>query len=316
MARSGATSGVQTISSLDNALAHIVPADQGTSIGVWGSYTLRTAFQPIFAFRNGKLGIAAFEALLRPFRHGTPVSPHAFLTSIPASDRLAVETLSRTLHLVNAGACLPDGAALFINFDPSVFVDRAIADSALRDMRGLLNGNGINPARVVCEVTEQRSASSDTLDNFVAALKAAGFRIAVDDYGAEDSDIDRVRALRPDIVKFDAKWITRLMESGPGLALLTAMVDLFGSQDILTVFEGLEENWQLEFAERAGASMVQGYVLARPEIAPTSFSVFPISPVPFGKQRVEPQREMKPKSAPAVHVAARGTRHFGRRVLR
>jgi EAL domain-containing protein (putative c-di-GMP-specific phosphodiesterase class I) len=313
VARSRPTSGVQTISSLENALAHIIPADHGTSIGIWGSHTLRTAFQPIFAFKDGKLGITAFEALIRPFRHDVPVSPHTFLTSIPAPDRLAVETLSRTLHLLNAGACLPDGASLFINFDPSVFVDRAIADGALRDMRGLLNRNGINPARVVCEVTEQRSASSDTLDNFVAALKANGFRIAVDDFGAEDSDIDRVRALRPDIVKFDAKWITRLMESGPGVGLLTAMVDLFRSQDILTVFEGLEENWQLEYAERAGASMVQGYVLARPELAPTSFSIFPITPMQVVQQR--PARRDEPKPTPVIVEAARPHRSFGRRVV-
>ena len=123
-------------------------------------------------------------------------------------------------------------------------------------------------------MTEQKSASSEALHGFVQALRAHGFRIAVDDYGAHDSDIERIRALKPDIVKFDAQWITRLMESGPGFALLHAMVATFAEQGIETVFEGIEEGWQLELAERSGASMVQGYVLARPEIAPTSFAQF------------------------------------------
>ena len=65
------------------------------------------------------------------------------------------------------------------------------------------------------------------------------------------------------------------MESGPGFALLTAMVSTFAAQGIRTVFEGIEEGWQLELAEKSGASMVQGYVLARPELAPTSFSRLP-----------------------------------------
>ena len=73
--------------------------------------------------------------------------------------------------------------------------------------------------------------------------------------------------MQPDIVKFDANWITRLMESGPGFALLTAMVSTFAEQGIRTVFEGIEEGWQLELAKKSGASMVQGYVLARPELA-------------------------------------------------
>ena len=64
------------------------------------------------------------------------------------------------------------------------------------------------------------------------------------------------------------------MESGPGFALLSTMVSQFAGRGISTVFEGIEEGWQLDLAERSGASMVQGYVLARPELAPTSFAVF------------------------------------------
>src|SRR5690606_30037450 len=72
----------------------------------------------------------------------------------------------------------------------------------------------------------------------------------------------------------DAQWITRLMDSRPGFALLAVMVREFASRGIRTVFEGIEEPWQLELAEASGAHMVQGYVLARPELAPTSFSIF------------------------------------------
>ena len=252
-------------------LAHVIREDDGASTGVWGNYTLKSAFQPIFAFQGGKLSIGAFEGLIRAFREDEPWSPPAFFNSIPAVDRLQVETLTRTLHLLNAAVCLPREASLFINFDPSVFTARPIADGALRDMRLVLHEAGIDPRRVVCEVTEQRSASQDALFSFVALLKSNGFRIAVDEYGAEDSDMSRIKDLSPDIVKFDATWITRLMESGPGFALLTAMVANFAEQGIQTVFEGIEESWQLDLAEKSGASMVQGYALAKPEIYPAIY---------------------------------------------
>jgi EAL domain-containing protein (putative c-di-GMP-specific phosphodiesterase class I) len=255
-------------------LAHIVRQDDGTSTGIWGNYVLKSAFQPIFAFRDGKVSIAAFEGLLRPFRNGEGVPPGVFFNAIPAGDRLHVETLARTLHLLNAGRFLDPAAALFINFDPSVFADPAIADHALREMRLVLHEAGIDPRRIVCEVTEQKSASQDTLYGFVAALRRHGFRIAVDDYGADDSDMQRIRELKPDVVKFDAHWITHLMESSPSFALLATMVQTFAAQGIATVFEGIEEGWQLDLAEKSGASMVQGYVLARPEIVPTRFSIF------------------------------------------
>lgn len=292
-------------------LAHIIREEDGTSTGVWGTYTLKSAFQPIFAFNHGKLTVTAFEGLIRPYRDGQPWSPGQFFASIPAVDRLHVETVTRTLHLLNAAACLSPDASIFVNFDPSVFVDREIVEGALRDMRLVLHEAGIDPRRVVCEVTEQRSASEEALFSFVGALRANGFRIAVDDYGSEDSDINRIRELRPDIVKFDAKWITRLMESGPGFALLTTMVSSFAAQGIRTVFEGIEEGWQLELAEKSGASMVQGFALARPELAPTRFSVFKSA-----------SAEVLPASQPTVTVgefaarqagAARPVRSFGRR---
>lgn len=298
-------------------LAHIVRQDDGTSTGIWGGYVLKSAFQPIFAFRNGKVSIAAFEGLLRPFRDGAGIPPPVFFNSIPAGDRLHVETLARTLHLLNAGKFLDPAASLFINFDPSVFGEPAIADRALREMRLVLHEAGIDPRRIVCEVTEQKSASQDTLLGFVAALRRHGFRIAVDDYGADDSDIKRIRELKPDIIKFDAHWITHLMESGPGFALLSTMVQTFAGQGIATVFEGIEESWQLDLAEKSGASMVQGYVLARPEIVPTRFAI-------FSDPASEPEAELAPVvAAPAadesglsvVPGAAAPTSLTGRREL-
>ncbi|MGX5803128.1 EAL domain-containing protein [Bradyrhizobium sp. Arg314] len=292
-------------------LAHIIRHDDGTSTGVWGIYTLQSAFQPIFAFKEGKLSVAAFEGLIRPFRDGEPQSPGAFFGTCPAGDRLHIEALTRTLHLLNAGACLPQEASVFVNFDPSVFTDRGIVDKALRDMRLVLHEAGIDPRRIVCEVTEQKSASQEALYDFVGALRANGFRIAVDDYGADESDINRIKELKPDIVKFDAHWITHLMESGAGFALLTTMVRSFENQGVRTVFEGIEEGWQLELAEKSGASMVQGYVLARPELAPTSFRV-------FGKGAQPPSAEgsKTPVAAsPAVAAPhARPARVFGRKV--
>lgn len=292
-------------------LAHIIRHDDGTSTGVWGIYTLQSAFQPIFAFKDGKLSVAAFEGLIRPFRDGEPQSPGIFFGTCPAADRLHIEALTRTLHLLNAGACLPEEAAIFVNFDPSVFTDHGIADKALRDMRLVLHEAGIDPRRIVCEVTEQRSASQETLYGFVEALRANGFRIAVDDYGADDSDINRIKELKPDIVKFDAQWITQLMESGAGFALLTAMVQNFENQGIRTIFEGIEEGWQLELAEKSGASMVQGYVLARPELAHTGFRV-------FGRGAQQPPAEPSKASAVASPAPAmprtRSARVFGRKV--
>ena len=63
-------------------LAHIIRQDDGTSAGVWGVFVLKSAFQPIFAFDRGKVTIAAFEGLIRPFRDGEGLSPTTFFNLI------------------------------------------------------------------------------------------------------------------------------------------------------------------------------------------------------------------------------------------
>lgn len=286
-------------------LAHIIRQNDGTSTGVWGPFTLKSAFQPIFAFRQGRLELTAFEGLIRPFRGNEGVSPGVFFHSIPAADRLNVETLTRTLHLLNASACLDPRAFLFVNFDPSLFCDPEVSRNALREMRLTLHEAGIDPARIVCEVTEQRTASETALDHFVAALRDHGFRIAIDDYGAEESGIQRINQLHPDIVKFDAHWISRLMSTKPGFALLQTMVEQFRGRGIASLFEGLEEPWQLELAEKCGVDMVQGYVLARPEIVPTSFGAFSAArPVVPAAEAAEARPAQPPLPVTPHHPAA------------
>jgi EAL domain-containing protein (putative c-di-GMP-specific phosphodiesterase class I) len=252
---------------------HLVREDDGAWTATWVPFALKSAFQPIFRFSRGKLEPAAFEALLRPFRDGELLSPAAFLNDLPTSERQHVETVARSLHLLNA-ASLPESASIFINFDPSVFAETRLADAAVQETRVAVAAAGIAPHRVVCEVTEKETISEDTLFGLVASLKRNGFQIAVDDYGVDASDMNRIHELRPDIVKFDAEWIRRLMGSSAGYALLAAMVSTFREHGIETVFEGIETSEQLELAENAGVDMVQGFGLAQPEIAPAGFKAF------------------------------------------
>lgn len=295
---------------LGSIRSHIVQEDDGTSTGIWGPFALRSAFQPIFTFEADKLSVSAFEALLRPFRGDEQLPPQAFFNSILTSERLFVENLAHTLHLLNAARFLPESAAIFINFDPSVFTDPAVAEATIRDMRVTLVETAIDPHRVVCEVTEKETVSQEALFALVASLRASGFRIAVDDYGADESDMRRIRDLCPDIVKFDADWIARLMETGPGYALLATMVSTFAADGIRTVFEGIEEGWQLELAEKAGVAMVQGFALARPQLVPADFAAL--------QTAASATRHAEPASVPGAPVpraagAMRQTKAFGRR---
>ena len=248
--------------------------DDGAWTGVWGPFVLRSGFQPIFKMGEKPLRIGAFEALVRPLRNGQPCSPWQFFKLVGADDGSYVENLTRSLHVLNASKVLGPGERLFLNFDPSMFTERSASVDALQLLDETLDRAQIDRRIVVCEVTEHRSEESALLD-LVDEMRIRGFKVAVDDYGADDSDMARVQKLGPDIIKFDSQWIGALMDAGSaGEDLLHDMVTRFKEAGIETLFEGIEETWQLDLAVRCGVELVQGYVLARPAVMPCDFSVF------------------------------------------
>lgn len=248
--------------------------DDGTQAALFGPWLLKSAFQPIFTLRSGKAEIAGFEGLVRPFIAGRGASPATLFRTTQGPDRRALETVTRDLHMANAAKLPVKNTMLFVNLDPSAFYDRIGIAEALASVRRQWMKTGAPAARLVCEITEFKARSPALLFTLADTIRANGFKLAIDDYGSDESDAERLARLRPDIVKFDGRWITRLMETKPGYSHIKDMTRRFAGRGIETVFEGIEQFWQLELSDSAGATYVQGYALARPEIAPTTFGRF------------------------------------------
>ncbi len=238
----------------------------------YGEFTLRSALQPIFRFADGKLRPVAFEGLLRPYLEDTPVLTGSFFQSVSLQDQRYIESIARTLHVRNASALPFSAQRLFLNFDPSLIESKSKLEQTLDDLGTELRISGLAPTSCVCEITEKAARSREDLNYFVYALRARGYTIAVDDFGAEASGMGRIKDLTPDIVKFDGALIKKQMEHSAGLAELKKLISDFHDLRINVVLEGLEEMWQIEMAEAAGADMVQGFAAAVPRLAPADFS--------------------------------------------
>lgn len=242
-------------------------ADDGAIVARYGDVTLQTAFQPVFRFEKGRLSPVACEALLRVMRGTTPVLPDAWFSSLDMADFREIEPQLRRLHIRNARHLPPAQRRLFLNFDPRIPETRAGFDAVLHDLGSELRDAGISPADVICEITEAETDSPEILTHLTYELRARGFLIAVDDFGAHASRLGRVTALAPDIVKFDGNLVRRLLATRAGFGTLATLVARFRDDGIHSVLEGLEALWEVSLAEEAGTAMVQGFVLAAPRLA-------------------------------------------------
>ena len=247
--------------------------EDGSSSGSFGPFVLRTALQPIFSRdRQSQVQLKGVEGLLRLFLNEQTFSTNEFFRRIGTGPRQAVDALCRRLHLMNASLEPFKDVLLFLNFDPSLYGDNRQIAAQINQLTADVSQSRFTPARIVCEMTEQHMVGSNRITYLTEALRDAGFRIAIDDYGAVASDARRVDMVRPDIIKLDASWVVRLMESESGFGVLKDTVDRFHRNGASIVMEGLEKGFQVELAWGAGADLVQGFALARPQMAPTNLT--------------------------------------------
>jgi EAL domain-containing protein (putative c-di-GMP-specific phosphodiesterase class I) len=121
--------------------------------------------------------------------------------------------------------------------------------------------------RIVLEVTERSSLQRiGELSSRVASLRDLGFQIAVDDLGAGYAGLSSFSQLEPGIVKLDMSLVRGIDSSLSKASLVRSMVQVC-TRDLgmRVVCEGVETSAERDTLERLGATLLQGYLFAKPE---------------------------------------------------
>ncbi len=217
--------------------------------------TVRSVYQPIVDLRDRSL--VAVEALAR----GGPG------TADSAGDLFAAARASGTVDELDA-ACLRAAllglgevtgeVTVFLNIEPatlSTLGTRRLAELAE------LTGDGVH---VVLEVTER-----DLLERPAELLRGVrrardrGWRVALDDVGAEQRGLALVPFLRPDVIKLDLALVRGHTTLRTAAVLNAVRAEAERSGAVL-VAEGIETEQHLERALAMGAQLGQGWMFGRP----------------------------------------------------
>jgi diguanylate cyclase (GGDEF)-like protein len=230
----------------------------------WDDFYLISHFQPLYSLSHQKQ--VGFEALLRGEQDdGTLVPPVVMFAPKPSNDEGALDRASHAVHLGNARRSLPDDAWLFLNILPATFIAEGYADQ----LATLVRASGLETERVILEILESHGGSVDDMSRAAALYREHGFLIAVDDFGAGQSNLDRLLRIRPDLVKLDGELI-RATTHGTEQPILPKLVSLLHQAGMLVVVEGVETTEELILAVESNVDFAQGYLLGRPaaELAP------------------------------------------------
>ena len=128
-----------------------------------------------------------------------------------------------------------------------------------------IEARGLDPRRFVVELTESTSMlDADRSAPALHALRAAGLRLALDDFGAGYSSLARLRVLPVDVIKIDRAFLAGIPEDPQACAIVAAILGLADACGCDVVAEGIETPEHLAFLTGKGCRLGQGFHLGRP----------------------------------------------------
>jgi len=219
---------------------------------------LVSVYQPVVSMAKGKVLFS--EGL------GRGIMPSGALAS--PLEMLEVARAQGTLSELNHGfleAALHGWSRcnteelLSINLDAS-----CICEKSLQELHDLVQRYGLRPSKIILEICENRCHEEQFLQKFVRNAKLSCFLIAIDDLGKEHSNLDRILAFEPDIIKLDRELIENLHKDSNKRALVRAMTR-FGNECCAQVVAEGVECWEEAFAlMELGVDLCQGYYFCKP----------------------------------------------------
>ena len=208
-------------------------------------------FQPVLELATGR--VAGYEALARmpdgPFRPPDEWFAQAHRAGLgPALEAAALRAALRAHGR-------PDRTFLALNVSPGALLSPEVRAALPEDLDG-----------IVIELTEHELFSTDAaLDRELAALRARGARIALDDAGNGYAGLQQMIRIAPDILKLDRSLVDGVHEDPHRFALLEALISFSATTRAAVCAEGVERLEDLAVLAGLDVTYAQGWALARPD---------------------------------------------------
>ncbi|WP_044871152.1 EAL domain-containing response regulator [Pseudomonas sp. LFM046] len=220
-------------------------------------------FQPKFHLQSETLLGAEVLARWRHPRLGV-LSPARFLPTMESHgllNRLFWRLFGQGLALQQELARSGRQVNLAFNLQPRQLVDGdlALAIGQILEEAGL-PGSGLTFELTETGVLEAPAVSLESL----VRLRLMGCELAMDDFGAGYSSLDRLCELPFSQVKLDASFVRKLTSQPRSAAIIGNAVSLAEDLGMTLVVEGVETAEQRERLLSLGCRVAQGFLFSRP----------------------------------------------------
>jgi diguanylate cyclase (GGDEF)-like protein len=220
-------------------------------------------YQPKIDVRSG--GLAGVEALVR-WEHPQKglLGPGAF---VPVAEQTG---LIRPLTRWVLGEALRQCRAWRVaGMDVPVAVNLAVPSlldpSLPGEVRRLLAESGLEPSRLVLEITETSLMGDPARAGAsLEELAGMGVRLAIDDFGTGYSSLAYLKRLPVDEIKIDRTFVSDMTRQPDDAAIVRATIDIARNLGLEVVAEGVETQDVWDELAALGCDLIQGFFAGRP----------------------------------------------------
>ncbi|WP_299082219.1 EAL domain-containing protein [uncultured Paraglaciecola sp.] len=207
------------------------------------------------------------EVLVRMLgEHNEIISPAAFL---PAAERFGLAHLvDRWViekvcdHLMKHSQASNQFDAYHINISGRSFDHDDFTDFTLRTIKRYKI-----PAHKLCfEITETAAINNlAVVQTFMTQLREIGCTFALDDFGAGFSSFAYLKQLSVEYLKIDGAFVKNMASDDTDRAMVRAITDIGHTLGKIMVAEFVEDQQTVEWLQKMGIELAQGYHLHRPQ---------------------------------------------------
>ena len=221
------------------------------------------AYQPLIDLQTGRA--VALEALAR-WRPDSGDAISAEELVAVAEARGLVGKLRRLVLSQAAPVIAALGRPMNLWLNASVLDLRqpGLVDEVMAE----LGRAGLPPSRLALEVTETALMTDESacLAN-LEQLVSLGVGVAMDDFGAGFSSLERLRRLPINALKISGSLLAGAPEQAAAADIFRVAASLGHSMGLMVVAEGVENQAELDLARSVGVHRVQGFALSPPVAA-------------------------------------------------
>lgn len=208
------------------------------------------------------------EALVRCVRDGQVVTPARFIPQFEREGsvcRLDYYMLEQVCGFLKSR--LDKGQKIVpvsVNFSR-----RHLEESDLVErITGTIDRFGIDRSYIEIELTESEDYQNyEIMSSVIERLKERGISTSIDDFGTGFSSLNMIKKVDLDTIKIDKSLIPFddvNNNKHQDIVMFSSIINLIGRLGKKSVAEGVETTQQLDYLEKLGCDIVQGYVFDKP----------------------------------------------------